>query len=118
MYFGRCADAIYHFQQLGYECPRDQNPPDFFLDVMKVQRKRQTQRQRNEERRERDRERKRDREAEPERQRDTETQKHRQTEREKETKREKQRKRRRKSSRLTVLSLFPRKTNRLWFLCP
>jgi hypothetical protein len=34
MYFGSAADSVAHFNSLGYACPGDFNPSDFFLDVL------------------------------------------------------------------------------------
>lgn len=39
LFFGTLEDAVTHFSRLGYECPQHENPADFFLDLITVDRR-------------------------------------------------------------------------------
>lgn len=36
VFFGNLEDALAHFERCGYECPRHENPADFFLDIISI----------------------------------------------------------------------------------
>ena len=36
VFFGNLDDALAHFEKCGYECPRHDNPADFFLDTISI----------------------------------------------------------------------------------
>lgn len=36
VFFGNLEDALVHFERCGYECPRHENPADFFLDIISI----------------------------------------------------------------------------------
>ncbi|KAJ3251958.1 hypothetical protein HK103_001985 [Boothiomyces macroporosus] len=45
MWFGSTADAIVHFENLGYKMPLETNPSDFFIDIITIDQRGDEQRQ-------------------------------------------------------------------------